>query len=112
MNLYAVILQRSVLDATLPLWLVILGFGLACFGIVAILKWSELGESLRRWWQHLGFRRVVVTATLVLLFTTVSVYAVQFTPYYPCTAENWAWLEDNMHILLAYTVWYGAYGCF
>jgi hypothetical protein len=102
----ALVFHLSVLQ--LPLWLDLLSLGIACFGIVAILRWSELREL----WSRHGDPRVLIIALLVAVAFVAKPRAVYWTQYWPCTEANWAWLLDNMHEWLALTVWYGAYGCF
>ena len=90
-----------------PTWLVLLGAGAAVVGLAAFVRYFEWNMQKRS-----SAKRVAIAALLALVLSTSHVQAVYFTNYYPCTAENWAWLSDNMHYVLALTVWYGAYGCF
>lgn len=106
MNTHAVsILAQSVL--AIPPWLYAIGFVSAWIGLVALVLHTETFRSLPA-----TARRYIVAGDIALLISSSRVYALQFTPYYPCTSENWEWLLDNLYYIAALTVWYGAYGCF
>ncbi len=89
-----------------PSWLVLLSAAIGLAGLGVFLCYFEDGELWKR------CKRVVIAAMLAAFLSTAHVQAVYFTQYYPCTAENWAWLLDNLYEWMAWTVWNGAYGCF
>lgn len=98
----AVILQPSVLNATLPLWLVLLGIGLAAFGAVALLRWSELGD----WMRSRGNKRLALAVCVALALASTRVQALIFYPYSPCTEAEWDQLLLTYTYLHALFIWY------
>lgn len=56
-------------------------------------------------------KRIAVAACIAVVVATARVRTVEFVPWWPCTADNWQWMIDNLTYCGAIWMWYGVYGC-
>lgn len=92
--------------SVLPPWVVILALGLCAASWFCLFAEPDLWSRV-----SLKTKRITMAACLALFLATASTHAVSFVPWWPCTEENWTWMEQNLGYWGAIWMWYGVYGC-
>ena len=99
---FALVLQVPEVQA--PAWLMALSFALACFGIVAFLRWSEFAPLVSR-------SRLLMATAVLMLLASPRLGAVIFMPDAPCRVVDWDQLVEYWGTAGAYFWWYFVFGC-